>query len=130
MPMRIVTSSTARSLGAAIAFGAVLVGLQVGASAFTHNERDDCSRTVQHQPPDAIGVSLDRVERYLADKYATRAKYIAVTYDGPDAVEMAIYDASGDTRLDTVRVERGPQVNGQWWRTDGWLIATTNTCGD
>jgi hypothetical protein len=97
----------------------VVLGVSgVSASAYVHSRGADCARTPQQQPPDAVGVSLDRIKQYLAVKYAGSVQDIVPRPDGADAVEMKI-----STHLGKVRVVRAA-------RGGGWLIATTNTCGD
>ena len=105
----------------ALAMGALVVGT----SAYVHarNADTNCARTAQHHPPDSMGTSVEEIRRYLAGKYATKVQYVVATPDGPGAVEMSVSDADGQFFHGKVRVVAAP-------RGGGWLIATTNTCGD
>ena len=98
--------------------------LTVGTSVYVFaREGADCARTPQHHPPDSVGVSPLHIRKYLASQYATRVRFVVPHHDGPDAIEMSVSDAAGTFlhgKVRAIRAERG----------SGWLIATTNTCGD
>jgi hypothetical protein len=105
------------------AIGAVLlVTLPAGAALVRTGSAADCARTPQTHPPDAIGVPLERVVRFLAQQYATSPRRLHVTADGGDAVEIEVWDAGGDFFHGTVRAVRA--------ESGGWLLATTNACDD
>lgn len=57
-----------------------------------------------------------------AFQYATRPRYVVPNREAADAVEMSVSDVSGNL-IQEVRVVAAPGG-------PGWLIATTNTCGD
>jgi len=103
----------------------VLGVLAVGANAYVDARAADnhCARTPQQHPPDSVGASLEQIRQYLASEYATKVRYVVASPDGPDAMEMSVSDANGMFFHGKVRVIAAP-------RGGGWLIATTNTCGD
>jgi hypothetical protein len=70
---------------------------------------------------DTQGLSLPEVRDVVARDLGTRPASIEVADDGPDARELAVTDGGGH-HLGTVRVVRAPEK--------GWVVATTNTCGD
>jgi hypothetical protein len=107
----------------ALGFGALLL-IAAAFGVVAHGESGtDCARTPLVLAPDAKGVSLHEVRQDVARDYATRTRYVTSEPDGTAAVEMSVWDASGDFFHGKVRVVRAPSGV-------GWLQATANTCGD
>lgn len=84
--------------------------------------RLDCARTPVSVSADTQGASLQQVRALVARDHATRPRRVDVVRDGTDARELRISDGDGRHHLGSVRVVRASG--------DGWVVATTNTCGD
>lgn len=105
------------------AVAVVVVALVASAYVNARGPDADCSRSPQAHPEDAVGVPVARIREYLAQKYATEPRYVSPLPDGSDGYEFSVLDASGHHNHGRVRAERAR-------RGGGWLIVTTNTCGD
>jgi hypothetical protein len=104
--------------------GVFVVATTAVAVAAAAQQRDvDCARTPVHHEGRSVGLPIDVLRQSIANEYATRAKFVIPRADGPDAIELQVSDVGGDFSLGDVRLIR--DTSG-----DGWLRATTNTCGD